>query len=336
MVRFGPTPGERHGRPFRHPGGPGLAQHQPLPRRDPPRRLQPDPDRPRGRRRAPGHSGERGPGGGSAAQGPGRCRGGRPAQHGRPGRRGCHGRSAPGGPGDRGPGDPGQEERQRRRLRRRLPPGRLRRRPRQAPRRDPGHRALEHERQRGQRPGRPARWHPLRRRLPHHPGHRDAGVARPPPGEGRRRPAPGRGRTGLGQHDHWRLLRRRPLPHRHLRSRPQPHDGGPGPGGRQRDAHRRRQCHARRPLHRHPHQVRTVGPQYRPLRFPRRRPAPGAGGHRHPRLRLHHPVGGAPGGTSANRRHRPHRSGPGPVPHHLRPPGQLPGGPPAPGGGDGR
>jgi Pyruvate/2-oxoacid:ferredoxin oxidoreductase gamma subunit len=180
--------------------------------------------------------------------------------------------------------------------------------------RGPERAPVEHHRQRGRRPRRGARRHPLRRRLPDHPGHRGAGVARTQPRQARRRAGAGRGRTRLDQPDHRRLLRRRALADRHLRPRPGADDRIARPRGRLRDADHRGQRDARRPLHRHPGQVRAERPQHRALRPARRRPAPGGGAQLARRLRVHHPVGGPSRRQPADRRDRALRPVPGTEP----------------------
>ena len=84
----------------------------------------------------------------------------------------------------------------------------------------PGRCALADHRQPGRRLRRGARRRALLRRLSDHAGDRSAGMAGAGAAQGRRRPGAGRGRTGLDQHDHRRLLRRRALADGHRRTGP--------------------------------------------------------------------------------------------------------------------
>ena len=72
--------------------------------------------------------------------------------------------------------------------------------------RPPAAPALADQRQRGRRLRRDPRRRALRRRLPDHAGHRTARMDGAGAGQGRRHAAAGRGRTGLGQHDHRRVV----------------------------------------------------------------------------------------------------------------------------------
>ena len=123
--------------------------------------------------------------------------------------------------------------------------------------------ALVDQRQRGGRLRRDPRRRALRRGLPDHAGHRAARVDGAGADQGRRHAAAGRGRTGVDQHDHRRVLRRRALADRHRRPGPVADDRRHRPGGHRRSADRRRRRDARRAVHRHPGQERAERPVVR-------------------------------------------------------------------------
>ena len=313
-------------RPLRRAGRDRLAERRPLLRRDPDDLRRPGARRPRRRRlpradRRQGRALRRHP-----VQEDGQGDRGRATEHDRARRRRRAGRAARGRGARRGARLARQEGRGRAHRQRGLgarrhglrcrpaclpPPGRCRR-PERAP--------VEHHRQRSRRPGRGARRHPLRRRLPDHPGHRGARVARTQPRQARRRAGAGRGRARLDQPDHRRLLCRRALADRDLRPRPRPDDRIARPRGRLGDPDHRGQRDARRPLHRHPGQVRAERPQHRALRPARRRSPPRGGAQLARRLRLLHPVGGPSRRQPADRRDRALRPVPGAEPGDDRAP----------------